>query len=96
MPVPVGGVMPEFGMSMFDNNIRFATRRYGVADIGSSLTTQVSAIFPQPPYNGEIQITPVTPGMDIQISNITTSGFTATSNIAGTFNWCVDFNQNLT
>lgn len=96
LPVPVGGVMPDFGMSMFDNNIRFATRRYGVADIGSSLTTQVSAIFPQPPYNGEIQITPVTPGMDIQISNITTSGFTATSNIPGTFNWCIDFNQNLT
>ena len=94
VPTPVANL--TLGqMKCFGKNFNLPTRFYGTVDVDSSLSANVE--FPSPfafvPWNGEIMLTPMTVGTTCGISNITTAGFTITTNQAATVAWCVDFSK---
>lgn len=81
-------------MFIFDNNTNFRTKRYGIANVDSSLTATVVINMPFAPDTGQLKITPLSSGLEPVVTEITALSFTVTTSTEGSFNWFIDFNEN--
>ena len=76
------------------SNINIRSRDYGIShtvDNGGVFEDTVTIDFAETPDTGELLITPITEGLAITIDQITNTSFKVHSNIAGYYNWCIDF-----